>query len=65
MRKGGGGGSAYARHMRDAVPVLMAITRPLLNPNNTWPLFDSTGCVTTVALLAELCIFPCSIINQP
>jgi hypothetical protein len=37
----------------------MAMMSPLFNPNNTKPLADSTGGVTTVAPLAEVCRSAC------
>jgi hypothetical protein len=58
-RAEGGGGYSYARHMRAAVPEFMAMMSPLFNPNNTKPLADSTGGVTTVAPLAEVCRSAC------
>jgi hypothetical protein len=71
--RGGGGGEevktlgrfrerglTYARHMRAAVPALIAMTNPLLNPIMRSPLADSTGCVTIVAPRAEPCSNTCS-----
>ncbi len=58
------GALTYARHIRAAVPAFTAMMSPLLNPNNTKPLADSTGCVTIVAPRAELCSSTCSCMSN-